>query len=129
LLAVAGGALGVAVTFALRGILVHGTRGSGTYFKLAVRAATLPQSLAITLASGIAAGLVPALYETRRMHTNPLNALASSERIRQRWRHALVVVEISVTVALLVETGAMIGGYRRAIAADMGFNRRPLLNL
>jgi len=129
LLAAAGGALGVAVTFALRGILLHGLRGDGSYFNFAVDPRILVQSAAITLASGIVAGLVPALYETRRMHANPLNALAASDRARQRWRHALVVLEITVTIALLVETGGMINGYQRALAAEMGFDRHPLLDM
>lgn len=48
---------------------------------------------AITLLTGIAVGIAPALYETRRLHTNPLKAIGASDRVRQRWRHALVVVE------------------------------------
>ncbi len=56
-----------------------------------------------------------------------MNTLSTSDRYRQRWRHALVVVEITVTIALLVETGGMINGYQRTIDAEMGFDRRPLL--
>jgi hypothetical protein len=55
--------------------------------------------------------------------------MGSSDRARQRWRHALVVVEITVTIALLVETGGMINGYQRTMDADLGFDRRPLLAL
>src|SRR6185503_19444846 len=51
----------------------------------------------------------------------------SSERVRQRWRSALVVTEITVTIALLVVTSTMIDGYRRAVSADLGFNTKPLL--
>jgi MacB-like periplasmic core domain/FtsX-like permease family len=82
----------------------------------------------VTLFCGLAVGLAPALYETRRLHANPLTTLASSDRVRQRWRHALVIVEITVTIALLVETGGMIGGYQRTVADDMGFDRRPLMS-
>ena len=128
LLAAAGGALGIAATFALRGILLSRTRGDGRFFDLSVDPFVLLQAMAITAATGIVAGLAPALYETRRLHANPLNALAASDRIRQRWRHVLVVVEITITIALLVETGGMIGGYQRALTADMGFDRRPLLS-
>jgi putative ABC transport system permease protein len=127
LLAVAGGALGIAATFALRGILVYRAGVSMAQFDLSIDPSLYVQSALITLASGIAAGLLPALYETRRLHTNPLNSLAASDRVRQRWRHALVVVEITVTIALLVETGGMINGYQRSLGADMGFDRRPLL--
>jgi putative ABC transport system permease protein len=128
LLALAGGVFGVCATYALRGIFVSRTRGEGAFFDLSIDPHILVQATLITLATGILAGMAPALYETRRLHSNPLTTLASSDRIRQRWRHALVVLEITVTIALLVETGGMIEGYRRALNAEMGFERRPLLS-
>ena len=126
-LAAAGGALGVATTFALRGILVRRAGVNLARFDLSIDPWLFVQCAAITVASGIVAGAAPALYETRRLEANPLNSLASSDRVRQRWRHALVVVEITVTIALLVELGGMINGYQRTMDADMGFDRRPLL--
>jgi len=128
LLAAAGGAFGICATFALRGIIISRS-GAGnvlSLYNLSIDPAVLVESILITAAAGIAAGLAPALYETRRLHANPLSALAAYDGTRQRFRHALVVLEITVTIALLVETGAMIGGYQRTIAADMGFDRRPL---
>jgi predicted permease len=128
LLAAMGGALGICATFALRGIIVHRS-GAGNFlafYDLSIDPRILVESILITLASGIVAGLAPALYETRRLHANPLNALASSDETRQRLRHALVVLEITVTIALLVETGAMIGGYQRSLSAEMGFDGHPL---
>jgi hypothetical protein len=47
--------------------------------------------------------------------------------VRQRLRHALVVAEITATVALLVVAGAMIDGYRRQMSADLGYPTRSLL--
>jgi len=129
LLALAGCALGVAVTFALRGILVHRTGANLAAYNLSIDPMVLAQSALLALASGLIAGIAPALYETRRLHANPLHSIATSDRQRQRWRHALVVLEITVTIALLVETGGMINGYQRTIAADMGFDRRPLLDM
>ena len=85
----------------------------------------LVQTAVITLITGIAAGIAPALYETRRLHINPLRTIAASDRVRQRWRHALVVLEITVTVALLVDTAAMIDGYQRARNAQMGIRNPP----
>jgi putative ABC transport system permease protein len=128
LLATAGGALGICATFALRGVLVFRAAVNVSQFDLSIDPWLFVQSAVVTLASGVAAGIVPALYETRRLHTNPLNSLAASDRVRQRWRHALVIVEITVTIALLVELGGMINGYQRTMAADMGFDRRPLLS-
>jgi predicted permease len=127
-LAACGGALGILATFALRGVLIHRTRGGAAFFDLSIDPGLLLQSALVTLASGIVVGLAPALYETRRLHANPLTTLASSDRVRQRWRHALVILEITVTIALLVETGGMIGGYQRTVAGEMGFDRRPLMS-
>ena len=81
----------------------------------------------ITVLTGMIAGVAPALYETRRLHTNPLRTLATSDRVRQRWRHTLVVAEIVVTVALFVETAALIDGYQRTRNGEMGFATRPLM--
>ena len=75
-----------------------------------------------------AAGIAPALYETRRLHANPLCAISTSDRVRQRWRHALVVLEITVTIALLVVTSSMVEGFQRARAARLGFRTTPLLS-
>ena len=85
------------------------------------------QTAVIALVTGVAAGVAPALYETRRLHTNPLRTIATSDRIRQRWRHALVVFEIAVTIALLVVTATMIDGYWRTSRGQMGFATDPLM--
>src|SRR5439155_21818725 len=64
--------------------------------------------------------------ETRGLQTNPLRAMRS-DRIRQRWRHALIVVEITVTIALLVVTSTMVDAYRRNFSMNMGFDVAPLV--
>jgi hypothetical protein len=53
--------------------------------------------------------------------------MAGADRVRQRWRNALVVLEVAVTVALLVVTSSMIGGYRRALSGNLGFAPQPLI--
>ena len=127
LLAAVGGASGVAATLLLRSWIVSRGGAEAGMFDLSIDAAILLKAAFITVMTGVIAGAAPALYETRRLHVNPLRTLASSDRVRQRWRHALVVLEITVTVALLVVTAAMIEGYQRARTADMGFSPRPLL--
>src|SRR5437867_6178735 len=74
-------------------------------------------------------GIGPALLETRRLHGNPMRPLATSDRVRQRWRHGLVVLEIAVTVALLVVTGGMLNTYQKQLSRDIGFNTHPLVAL
>jgi putative ABC transport system permease protein len=127
LLAAIGGALGVCVTLALRGWVVS-LGGDSAFFNFSLDRGIFAWTAAVTLLTGIAAGIAPAVYETRRLHANPLRAMAGSDRVRQRWRNALVVLEITVTVALLVVTTAMIDGYRRQTRGLMGFDTHPLLN-
>ena len=122
-----GGALGVLATFALRSWILHAVPATVQFFDLRVDAGVLAWTAALAFFSGAAAGLAPALYQTRRLQVNPLRAMNASEAVRQRWRHALVVLEIAVTVALLVETSALVSGYFRARGAELGYSPRPLL--
>jgi hypothetical protein len=59
---------------------------------------------------------------------NPLNAIRGSDRVRQKWRHALVVFEIAATVALLVSTGAMLSSYAKTLTDSPGFETHPILS-
>jgi predicted permease len=127
LIAVMGGLAGVAATFALRGWIAS-RAGTGGFYNFSVEPSIFFWTAAITLLTGIAAGIAPALYETRRLHVNPLRTLSGSDRIRQRSRNALVVFEITVTMALLVVTSAILDGYQRTRRAQLGYDTRPLLS-
>ena len=127
LIACCGGALGIAVTYALRGVIVRRAGPIVAFFDLTIPWSVLIQGILLTLATGVIAGMAPALNETRRLAVNPLNTLRTSERVRQRWRHALVVFEITVTVALLVVATMGMDNYRRMIDPDLGFSIRPLI--
>jgi predicted permease len=127
IVAVCAGALGAGFTFAVLGWIVARGVGDARFYNLSVDAALLGQVVALTLFTGALAGVMPAVYETRRLQANPLRAMAGAERVRQRWRNALVVLEVAITVALLVVTASMIDGYRRGLIADVGFAPQPLL--
>jgi predicted permease len=129
LIAGIGGVLGIATTFALIGVIRRNAGPMVAMFDLSIDPAVLLQSALLTILTGVAAGVAPALYETRRLNTNPLNALRASDRVRQRWRHTLVVFEIAVTVALLVVATMGVDGYRRTGAADMGFPTQPFMQV
>ncbi len=126
-IAALGGLLGICATMALRGLMV---RNGGPYLRLydlSIDPRILFQSVLITIFTGIIAGIGPALLETRRLHGNPMRTLSSSDRVRQRWRHALVVMEIAVTVSLLVLTGSMVTIYRDQLTQDVGYRTHPLI--
>jgi putative ABC transport system permease protein len=125
-IAAIGGVLGIAAALALRAIILS-SGGESRFYDLSIDPQVLVASAVITILTGIVAGIAPALYETRRLHANPLRSIAGSDRVRQRWRHALVVFEITVTIALLVQTTSLVNGYLRATNAAMGFATTPLL--
>jgi putative ABC transport system permease protein len=127
-IAAVGGLLGIAVTFSIAGILTR-NGSDGGMFNLSLDPWTFMKALLVTIGAGIFTGLAPALYETRRLQANPLNTMRTSDRVRQRWRHALVVFEIATTVALLVVTGALISATRRNMAAELGFDTHPLMTV
>ena len=127
LIAVAGGSLGVALTFALRGFAVRNIPTMALY-DMTIDWTMIALSGLVTMAAGLLTGVAPAFYETRRLHLNPLNAIRGSDRVRQRWRHALVVFEIATTVALLVSTGAMLSSYTRSLTDSPGFETHPILS-
>jgi putative ABC transport system permease protein len=129
LIAVVGGLLGICATLALRGLMIHRAGPAVRFFDLSIDPRVLIEAALITLLSGLASGIGPALLETRRLHGNPMRTMSSSDRVRQRWRHALVVLEIGVTVALLVVTGSMLDLYARNLTVDVGFRTHPLLSL
>ena len=126
-IAIAGGVLGVALTFALRGVAIRNIPTMDKY-DLTVDWSMIAQSALVTIAAGLLTGVAPAFYETRRLHVNPLNTIRGSDRVRQRWRHALVVFEIAATVALLVSTGAMLASYRKNLNDSPGFDTRPIFS-
>jgi putative ABC transport system permease protein len=130
LVASLGGLAGVGATLALRAVVLWragGGSGEERFVEFTIDPVIFLQAAVITVLTGMIAGIAPALYETRRLHTNPLRTLATSDRVRQRWRHTLVIAEIVVTVALFVETAAMIDGYKRTRSGEMGFATRPLM--
>ena len=122
------GVLGVCATIALSGWM-RSLGGEATFIDPSVDPRIFIQTLAIAGLTGIVAGVAPALYETRRLQTNPLRSMAGADRVRQRWRHALVVFEIAVTMALLVTASAMIDGFQRAMRAQVGFSSTPLMSV
>jgi predicted permease len=127
LVAIAGGTLGVALTFALRGLAIRNVPTAALY-DMSIDWTIIAWSGVVTLAAGLLTGVAPAFYETRRLHVNPLNAIRGSDRARQKWRHALVVFEIAATVALLVSTGAMLASYAKSLTDNPGFDTRPIFS-
>jgi predicted permease len=127
-IAFAGAAFGVCMTLALQGVVLSRSGDDIAFFDLSIDPRIFAQTAVIALMAGLAGGILPAVFETRRLQTNPLRSMVVAERVRQRWRHALVVLEITVTVALLVVTTTMVNGYLRTRQAIVGYQTTPLVS-
>jgi predicted permease len=121
LIAGSAGALGIGTTYVLRAIMLRNAPLADTFVDLSIHPGVLIKTISITLLAGIFAGIGPALIETRRLQIDPLRGIATSDRVRQRWSHSLVVLEITFTLALLVVTSSMVAGYQRSRNAEFGF--------
>ncbi len=82
----------------------------------------------ISLLTGLAAGLVPALRSSR-VHPAWLREgnRISDDPERRRLRNALVVCEVGLTLVLLVAAGLMINSFVRLISVDPGFRTADVL--
>jgi predicted permease len=121
-LAVIGGALGVFVSLLVFPLLTHMVPATlpigsqpGLHPQLLIVAALL------TGATAVAFGVLPALSASKRATGGVLRGGRSGVRSR-RSRAALVVVEVTATVVLLVSSGLLIRAMLRVQSTDPGFN-------
>ncbi len=132
LLALIGGALGIAVAYL--GIWVFVTLAPGFYppsQDITIRPAVLLFTFAVSVSTGLLAGLFPALRISRPDLQDALkqSARGGGSGIRQGIRRALVVIEVAMALVLLVGAGLMINSYARVMRVDMGFNPDRLLTM
>jgi putative ABC transport system permease protein len=89
-------------------------------------------TLAISVFSGILAGLAPALNSSRANLHEALKEggrSVSSGRSRGRFRALLVVSEVALAVVLLVGAGLMVRGFRTLLDSGNSFQPKSLLTM
>jgi hypothetical protein len=78
------------------------------------------------LVSGLLLGLFPALRGTRAELGRSLAAgTRGSSAAGLKWRNALVVAQISMSLLLLVGAGLFLRSWQQVLAVDPGFGRAP----
>ena len=83
----------------------------------------------ISLITGVAFGLAPAIESTKPNLTDALKSSgASKTRISlPRLRNLLVIGQIAVSLVLLIGAGLFVSGLQRARSTDLGFDQRTLV--
>ncbi len=138
LLGLAGGAIGLLLAFWCTRALV--TMFPPTIFnvsiphldKISIDGWVLAFALAASLLTGVIFGVVPA-FQASRLNTNESlkesgRSLAGSAQGR-RFRSALVVAEVALSLVLLVAAGLTIKSFIHLLGGDLGFNPENVLTM
>jgi putative ABC transport system permease protein len=131
LLAVGGGALGLLLAWLIVRALLSLGPDLPRLADVALHGPIVGFALAVSLLTGLAFGLVPALHAAR---SDPATALRGSSsragigRGVQRARNALVVAEIALSLMLLVGSGLLIRSFARVTEIGVGFDTAGLVS-
>ena len=130
-LSAAGGAIGLALaSAALRALAAWGPRSIPRMDEVGIDGGVLLFALAVSVATGIVFGLVPACAALRANVAADLNESgrgSSSGRRQIRVRRLLTVSEIATALVLLVGTGLLLTSLSRLLRVAPGFNPRDVM--
>jgi len=87
-------------------------------------------TLGLALVTGVVSGLLPAIKNSRADLQQALKGAsraATADRAQNRLRRALVVAEITLSLALLIGAGLMMRAFLRLSSAPPGFDPRNLI--
>ncbi len=133
LLAGTGGAVGLLLAYwGLRAIAVWIPDDVPVAHQVAIDPRILLFTLAVTLLTGVLAGLAPALQMTRPDLAESLRdgtRAGSGTSAGGRTRRALVVLETAVAVLLVAGAGLLVRSFERLTAVDTGFRGDGVLAL
>jgi predicted permease len=130
LLSLAGGALGLVVAAAGRGLLVHfAERFTPRAAEIAVSAPVLLFSLVVSLVVGIGLGLVPAFSPRRSLSVALQDGRerGSSGPKGVRVRNILIVAQVAISFVLLCGAGLMLRTLWKLSRVDPGFKTESVL--
>ena len=129
-IAALGGSAGIAFFVAARAAIQRVTFPggvSGQILELSFDQRLLWFAIAITLATAVLVGLVPALQSSRTDTAAVLKGSVARGGSRQQWlRSSLTAAQVAIALVLLVGTGLFARALDRALAVDLGFNAEPL---
>ncbi|MEK6286647.1 MAG: ABC transporter permease [Acidobacteriota bacterium] len=128
LLAGLGGALGLLIAWWSTDFISSFLPPLG--LNLSPDAAVLLFTLVVSLSTGLAFGLAPALQATKLDLVSALKDEGNTIRYRRsRLRSGLVVTQVAISVLLLIGAGLFLRSLMNADATDPGFNPKNLLLL
>jgi len=131
ILGLVGGTLGLALAFPmLRGLVALMPSDFPRVADIAIDGRVIAYGIAITLVTGLVAGLAPALRVGRRDLRGALQDGGRGSVLARggsRLRNALVVSQVSLALVLLVASGLLVKGFHKLRDVDLGFETRHVL--
>ena len=94
---------------------------------LRLDARVLAFTLGVSVAAGTLLGLLPALQSTRPELSGALRSESAGggQPGQLRWRNALVIAQLTVSLVLLVGAGLFLRSFQQVQSVDPGFGREP----
>lgn len=132
LLALIGGALGLALAVVCVELMSDLMRFElPSWMNIAVDGRALLLTLAVSILTGIAAGVVPALQASKPNLNESLKdgTKGSSGSAGHRARRVLVVAEIALALALMIGAGLMVRSFLNLRQTPLGFDPSSLLTM
>ena len=130
LLAVAGGAVGIALaSISIRALLAFAPPDLLRVATLTVDRRVLLYAIGLSVLTGTVVGLVPAMVDARRSLVSSLRAGGSSVTAAPRVRQILVICQVAMTVVLLCGAGLLVRTVIALNRTNAGFERHGLLTM
>jgi putative ABC transport system permease protein len=130
LLAVAGGALGIALArWSLDLLVAFAPADLLRVPELSVDRRVLVYAVGLSVLTGVVVGLVPAILVARRSIVAALRASGSNVTQSARVRQTLVVCQVAMTVVLLCGAGLLVQTVIALNRANSGFDKQGVLTM
>ena len=129
LLAICGGALGLALSVPLMRLLALILRGNPNAEALGIQldGAVLAFTAVLSIACGILFGLVPALRSADNRLSASFQGQFTTSRTHLRSRRILIVPQVALSLGVLILTGLLLRSLQRLQQVDLGFDRQHIL--
>ncbi len=129
LLSLLAGVVGLGIAVALLGLLQRAELPLPVpiVLDLSLDWTVLGFTFGLSVLAGALLGLVPALQSTRPDVASTLKSetAGGGQPGQLRWRNALVVTQLTVSLILLVGAGLFLRSFEKVQAVDVGFGREP----
>jgi len=128
LLAVLGGVLGLFLAVFVPPILLSVIPEAGLDIDFRPNVTVFAYMFLISLITGVAFGLAPAIQSTKPNLTDALKATRNRPRASRPYlRNLLVIGQVAVSLVLLIGAGLLVRGLQQAQSTDLGFDQKNLV--